>query len=126
MTKDDGRTTTFASGATRDTSRGKLDYEGFLNPLVLERFAQYMDEHRVQSDGSLRASDNWQAGFTRASYMKSMWRHFMDVWRHHRYSHGLVDHELESALCAVMFNAQGYLLELLLGRDLDDHSSSST
>lgn len=118
-TSDDGRTTTFASGATRDTSVGKLDYEGFYHPLVMERFAQYMDGHRLQSDGTYRASDNWQQGFTRDSYMKSGYRHFMDVWMFHR---GYCDHAkadtIEEALCALIFNAQGYLLELLVERNL--------
>jgi Domain of unknown function (DUF4406) len=112
---DNGTLTTFASGATRDTSDGKLDYEGFYNPLVVERFAEYMNKNRIQSDGSARSADNWQKGITRASYIKSMWRHFMDVWKNHR---GLeTEATLEDALCAVIFNAQGYLFELLQGRD---------
>ena len=68
----------FESGATRDTDEGKLDFEGFLSPLVLERFARYMHKNRVQSDGSLRDSDNWQNLFGEDHYavcMKSLWRH---------------------------------------------------
>lgn len=114
---DDGRTTTFSSGATRDTSVGKLDYEGFYSPLVMERFAQYMDKNRLQSNGTYRDSDNWQAGFARLSYMKSLLRHVMDVWHAHRDT-GHERADIEEALCAVIFNAQGYLLELLLERDL--------
>jgi len=101
----------FPSGACRDTDAGKFDYEGFLSPLVLERFAAYMHAHRRQSDGALRPSDNWQRGIPRDEYMKSGWRHFMDWWREHR---GLSSRDgLEDALCAVMFNAMGYLLEVL-------------
>lgn len=100
----------FDTGATRDTDEGKLDYEGFLSPLVLTRFAEYMHKHRKQSDGSLRASDNWQKGIPIEAYMKSMWRHFVDVWRVHR---SLPAHDLEESLCALMFNVQGYLHELL-------------
>lgn len=83
-TKDNGTLRTFASGATRDTASGKLDPEGFLDPLVILAFSEYMDRHRVQSDGSLRASDNWKAGFPRAQTMKSLWRHFLDLWLLHR------------------------------------------
>ena len=101
----------FATGATRDSEEGKLDYEGFLSPLVLERYAQYMNKHRVQADGKLRASDNWQKGIPRDAYMQSLWRHFFDVWKEHR---GLKSREgLENALCAVIFNAMGYLFEEL-------------
>lgn len=115
-TADDGTLTTFASGATRDTSVGKLDYEGFLSPLVVERFARYMDKHRTQSNGELRDADNWQGGFPRSSYMKSLWRHFMDLWLLHRGRPAREGVDLEEALCACLFNVQGYLHEVLIGR----------
>lgn len=102
----------FDTGATRDSEDGKLDYEGFLSPLVLERFAEYMHKHRVQPDGSLRSSDNWQRGIPKDAYMKSMWRHFMDVWTEHRLYEDSYD-EIEDALCAVIFNAMGYLYEVI-------------
>lgn len=101
---------TFSSGATRDSDTTKLDYEGFLSPLVLKRYAEYMHKHRQQADGTLRDSDNWQKGIPFDAYMKSMWRHFMDVWRQHRGLAG--DDTLEDSLCAVLFNAMGYLHEL--------------
>src|SRR5437867_5685536 len=100
---------TFATGATRDTAQGKLDYEGFLNPLVLRRYAEFMHKNRVQPDGSYRDSDNWQLGIPKEAYMKSLFRHFMDVWLIHR---GGTEMNQET-LCAVMFNAMGYLLEVL-------------
>jgi hypothetical protein len=103
---------TFETGATRDTDDGKLDYEGFLSPIVVERYARYMHTHRVQADGSLRSSDNWQKGIPREAYMKSAWRHFVDWWREHR---GYPSREgLEDAICALLFNAMGYLHELLI------------
>jgi hypothetical protein len=61
--KDNGTIRISKTGATRDTSNGKNDYEGFNNPLVELAFGDYMTEHRIQSDGSLRDSDNWQQGF---------------------------------------------------------------
>jgi hypothetical protein len=106
---------TFDTGATRDTDDGKLDYEGFLSPLALTRFAEYMHEHRFQADGSLRASDNWQKGIPLDAYIKSAWRHFVDWWMVHR--NVVADDDLvEDALCALIFNAQGYLHELLKAR----------
>ena len=103
---------TFETGATRDTDAGKLDYEGFLSPLVIKRFAEYMHVCRLQSDGKLRASDNWQKGIPEDVYMKSMWRHFMAVWSDHRRG----DHSVlgyEDDLCALMFNVMGMLHEQL-------------
>lgn len=99
---------TFETGATRDTEQGKFDYEGFLSVLALRRFGEYMHKNRFQRDGQLRDSDNWQKGIPQDVYIKSAFRHFMDWWLAHR--EGRVD---EEALCAVMFNVQGYLHEAL-------------
>jgi len=107
----------FETGATRDTDQGKHDYEGYLSPLVLMRFAEYMTKHRHQSDGTLRESDNWQKGIPLAQYMKSMFRHFMDVWRIHRgYTEATEPEDVTEALVALMFNTMGYLHEVLRGR----------
>ena len=107
----------FDTGATRDSEEGKLDYEGFLSPLVLRRYAKYLNEHRVQADGKLRDSDNWQKGIPLNAYMKSMWRHFMDLWTNHR---GYIGTErIEDTLCAIIFNASGYLHELQVHPDRD-------
>lgn len=112
---------TFGTGATRDTDDGKLDYEGFLSPIVLERFACYMHENRKMADGSLRSSDNWQKGIPKDVYMKSLWRHFMDLWLLHRGvdfdASGKELPGIDEALCALLFNVQGYLFEVL--KDLD-------
>lgn len=104
----------FTTGATRNDDRNALDYEGFLSPLVLKAFAEYMHKNRRQADGNLRASDNWQKGIPRDAYMKSMWRHFMHAWSLHR--HGAIDaDDLIEALMAVLFNVQGYAHEMLKG-----------
>lgn len=103
----------FDTGATRDTDEGKLDYEGFLSPAVLVEFARYMNVHRHQSDGQLRDSDNWQKGIPMDAYMKSLWRHFMDVWQLHRGITPESGVDMTEALCSVLFNVQGYLHEVL-------------
>ncbi len=99
----------FATGATRDTDIGKYDYEAFLSPIVLTRYAEYMHKNRVQRDGTMRDGDNWQRGIAQSVYMKSLWRHFMEAWTIHRGGKGCI----EEALCAVLFNAMGILHERL-------------
>jgi len=108
----------FASGATRDTDEGKLDYEGFLSPTVLESYAKYMHKNRVQSDGSLRNSDNWQKGIPVEQYMKSKFRHFMHTWYLSRCRPLAVEEMIES-LNAELFNTMGMLFELLKESDND-------
>jgi hypothetical protein len=108
----------FETGATRDVDHNKLDYEGFLSPLVLEAFARYMHTNRIQADGKTRASDNWQKGIPKEAYMKSAWRHFMDWWMCHRNTAINSEALQREALCALLFNVQGYLHELLKGRQV--------
>lgn len=103
---------TFDTGATRDTDEGKLDFEGFLSPLVIKAFAEYMHEKRKMPDGSLRDGDNWQKGIPLDAYMKSMWRHFFDVWTNHRGWPGATG-DIETELLALLFNVQGMLHEIL-------------
>ena len=110
----------FDTGATRDTDTDKYDYEGFLSPIVLRRYAAYMHENRVQADGQVRDSDNWQKGIPKAAYMKSMWRHFMGVWNDHRTNHIISREAQQDSLCALMFNVMGYLYEELKEEYLDD------
>jgi hypothetical protein len=109
----------FDTGATRDTEEGKYDYEGFLSPLVIERFGEYMHKHRAQADGKLRDSDNWQKGIPIDVYMKSGWRHFMDWWSNHRRP-DIWQEGLEEALCALMFNVMGYLFEILKRKEIEN------
>jgi hypothetical protein len=105
---------TFMTGATRSQNADKLDYEGFLSPLVLERFAQYLHHHRIQTDGKVRASDNWQKGIPINEYMSSLLRHCIDTWKRHDGYYTLED--LETNLCGVIFNANGYLFEIIKAR----------
>jgi hypothetical protein len=105
---------TFETGATRDSDENKIDYEGFLSPLVLRAYGEYMTIHRRQADGSLRDSDNWQKGIPITAYMKSMYRHFMDVWMNYR---GITCSVLiEEALTALLFNVHGMLHEIIKAR----------
>ncbi|MBB3227016.1 hypothetical protein FHW69_001617 [Luteibacter sp. Sphag1AF] len=111
----------FDTGATRDEDAGKIDFEGFLSPLTIRAYGEYMNRHRQLPDGSQRASDNWQLGIGREVYMKSLWRHFFAVWEENRgiaTPDGLVEN-----LCAVLFNASGMLHEVLKAKA--DHTPSA-
>ena len=106
----------FDGGATRATTQGKLDYVKALSPIVLRRYVQYLNEHRLQPDGSYRDFDNWKQGMPQAVYHSSGGRHFFDAWLltegyTAEDNHGPVD--LEDALCAELFNIMGRLFEIL-------------
>jgi hypothetical protein len=110
---DNGTIRQFETGATRDTSKDKLDFEGFISPLVLRRYAQYLHKHRLQSDGTLRDSDNWQKMFGEKHFdvcMKSACRHFIDWWLQHRGFE--TENNLEDSICALIFNAMAYLYKI--------------
>lgn len=107
----------FNTGATRDSDEGKIDYEGFLSPEVLEVYGKYMNKHRIQADGKVRDSDNWMKGFGDNHCevcIKSLWRHFMDMWFIHR-GYKRTDnkdgHEvtLIEACSAMLFNIMAYM-----------------
>jgi len=110
---------TFDSGATRDTSDGKLEYARFMSPVVLKRFAEYMNLHRRQSDGNLRDPDNWQKLFGEKHEdvcMDSLYRHLMDVWLINKGFETEAREDIESALCAILFNAQAWLFKVLMDK----------
>jgi hypothetical protein len=103
---------TFETGATRDADHDKIDPEGFMSPLVILRFCEYMHKNRLQADGNLRASDNWQKGIPVDAYMKSLLRHVLDLWLCHDGAYALARSGRIDALCGILFNAQGYLHEI--------------
>ena len=107
---------TFGTGATRTSDEGRDDLEGYLSPLVIERFGRYMTKHRKQADGKLRDSDNWQKGMPKDTYIKGLWRHFHHFWLRHRgwaVSDPKAAGDIEEDLCAMLFNVQGYLHTIL-------------
>lgn len=103
----------FETGANRSEVAGKPDYEGYLSPLVIERFGRYMLSHQETPAGP-RASDNWQLGIPQSEYIKSLQRHNLDLWLLHRGYKGVYTQDKGEALCAIMFNSMGYLLTELL------------
>ena len=106
----------FASGATRDTNAGKLEYARFLDSRVMRVYSEYMNRHRIQADGELRDPDNWKSGIPIDAYMDSLSRHYHDLWE--LYQHGSAIRpetgqpaELRETLCSLMFNVMGWLYE---------------
>ena len=118
---DDGSVRTFAGGATRDTTVDKHDFAGFLSVMVLRRFGEYMHKHRKQSDGQLRDSDNWKKGMPRRVFAESLLRHALDVVGYITDDDDRVisQDDLEEALMALIFNAQGLAREVLKGRSVE-------
>jgi hypothetical protein len=116
---DAGNIRQFDTGATRSADAGRYDPEGFLSPLSIERYCQYMGKNQIQADGSVRTSDNWQKGLPIPSYMKGMWRHFLHLWTRHR-GYPVQDEkaaaDIEEDLCALLFNVQGMLHEVVKAR----------
>lgn len=114
---------TFATGATRNVDADRPDPEGFLSPLALEAYCEYMGRNRKQADGSIRDSDNWQKGIPLTTYMKGLLRHVFHAWSRHRgwkVKDPKAAASLKDDLCATIFNAQGYLHELLKEEERDE------
>ena len=115
-TSNDAKIRQFDTGATRDTSIGKLEYARFMSPIVIKRFSEYMNLHRKQSDNNLREPDNWMNLFGDKHEdvcLDSLWRHLMDVWLINKGFPNEAREDIESALCAIMFNVQAWLFKVL-------------
>jgi len=106
----------FDTGATRDMVQGKLDYVKALSPIVLRRYVQYLDKHRLQPDGNMRDFNNWKKGMSQDVYHSSNARHFMAAWlltEGYATEDNYGPVELEDSLCGELFNIMGRLHEIL-------------
>lgn len=128
-TEEAGSIREFDSGAYRDTDATKLDYEACLSPIVLTRYAQYIAKKRkvpIWKETGVRPDDNWQKGIPKDSYMKSKARHFVNTWTIHRGFPAFDEKgnkvDLEEALCADLFNTQGYLFEILKDKECPENA----
>lgn len=109
-----GKVRTFNTGATRDTDENKLEPWGFTSPLVEKAFSEYMHDHRHQSDGSLRDSDNWKKGIPLDAYWHSLSRHILDFrLLYDGFPEEANAKDMTEALCAMKFNVDGLLHEML-------------
>jgi hypothetical protein len=103
----------FESGATRTPEDGKLSYLRALSPEVQRRYVQYLNKHR-QTAGGLRDFDNWKRGIPKDRYMESLLRHVWDAWLVYLgYEPSDKSYDLVDLLCAIRFNTDGMLFELL-------------
>lgn len=98
----------FETGATRDVDVNKIPFKAFLSPFAMEQFGLYMNRHREQADGSMRAPDNWKLGIPIPVYEDSLLRHAHEF--HKQIEMGDVNAAMEAA-CAIMFNVQGWMHE---------------
>lgn len=98
----------FDTGATRDQDETKLEYKGFISPLAMKAFAEYMHKHRYQSDGKIRDADNWQKGIPLEAYESSLIRHTFEWWGF--LQKGDRD-SMDEVANAMMFNLQGWIHE---------------
>lgn len=105
----------FDTGATRDSDEGKPRYGGFFSPLAMQAYGEYMHQHRIQPDGSLRDADNWKKGIPDRELFESAFRHFEDWWLIEDGYEGRSS--LREALCALIFNAQARLHSECLKED---------
>jgi hypothetical protein len=71
-------------------------------------------------EGEIRDADNWQRGMPRQWYFESLERHAMDVIFHGKGAPELATEDLETALCALMFNTQALLHEIAIGRSVQE------
>lgn len=110
---DTGIIRSFQTGATRDTASKKPQYSLYISPLVTKRYGQFMLAHQTQTDGTVRAGDNWQKGIPNAIYLDSAERHFLDWKLWERGFPGEMVAGIEETLCSLIFNASGQLHEIL-------------
>jgi hypothetical protein len=111
---------TAPTGATRDILEGKLEYFKFFSIYAFKKYVEYMFGKRIQPNGGLRDADNWQKGMPRQWYYESLERHAMDIVFHSKGASELAEEDQETALCALIFNAQALLHEIALGRDVQE------
>lgn len=113
-TSDNGTLRTFDTGATRDTGEGKIEPWGYMSPLVDKAFSEYMLRHQTQSDGNKRESDNWKKGFPLDAFWHSMSRHVLDFRLiYEQFPEEARTQDIIETLCAIKFNVDGMMHELL-------------
>lgn len=109
----------YASGGIRDNEEGKMDLEGYLSPLVIKSYGEYMLKNQQLPDGSTRGSDNWQQGFGDNHLdvcIKSKMRHDHDLWLNHRGFPEQARSDSIEACNAILFNTSAYLHQLLIDK----------
>lgn len=105
----------FETGAIRDVNTTKVNVMGHISPLVTKFYTEYLHECRKLQDGTLRDAENWKLGMPEQVWLESFVRHTEDV---KLIADGFPDAahtpDMKKALCAVLFNAQGLLYQILV------------
>ena len=110
----------FVSGASRSADDDRYDPEAALSPRVLEYYCTWIHGCNRRADGSIRSDDNWQLGIPLNVYAKGLMRHQLHFHSRHRGApvrDPKANRGIKEDLCAIIFNAQGYLHELLKSED---------
>lgn len=108
--KDSGKREVFASGMTRDTTEGKIDYTLVLDGPMFRRWAEHLTKGAVKYKKRNWMQANGQAEYDR--FRESALRHFL------QWIGGDTD---EDHAAAVMFNINGaeYVANKLVGQRID-------
>lgn len=105
----------FETGANRDQNTTKVNYMGHISPLVTHEYGKYMHACRALPDGSFRDAENWKLGMPINVWLESLVRHMEDVKLiADGYPDVATTPDMKKALCAVLFNAQGLLYQILV------------
>lgn len=126
MTRKPEKMVAFGTGATRSDATAKPDFSGYISPLAMILFGEYMLRHQVQADGELRAANNWKRGMPIERYVSSLSRHirdFSEAWDKLALDQ-VAGAEMEMTMVAleeawggVQFNVQGFGHEWVKMRD---------
>jgi hypothetical protein len=108
------------TGASRNVDTGKMDYV-HESAMVRRIMAEYMHKNRHTPLG-MREADNWKLGLGLDTYHKSLRGHFQDFYSIME-GHKVLEKGEEitpfDALCAVKFNLEGIIHEIMRGWEID-------
>ncbi len=97
-------TTTFLTGAMRDSQEGKPDFVSTISWTAFNRYARYMTKQAEKYGGG-----TFKKGIPVESYEKSLVRH-IDKYMRNKYESGSDELEVDH-LCAILFNVFGLIHE---------------
>ena len=100
---------------------------GYNSAIADKRFAEYMHVHQLQADGKKRASDNWKKGMpVEQVYKHSLSRHIEDLRLiFEGFPEEATEQNMEVVLCAIRFNVNGMLHELVKQRVRDELTANT-
>ena len=97
----------FESGASRNSDKGKLQKDLFLDAKVIHEYCKFMHKNRKTDSGTIREGDNWKKGIPVPALMASMVRHVEDVKLHHQGYHDSTEETYLDSIFGAIFNLMG-------------------